>query len=145
MCKGNRSERLKSHGGVQQRSALDDEMASRRFIETGKPILSLCTFVRLSRMCLYYLRSASLQVLATTYRHQRLPTSCNPSPTPSSSILYQRVRHLQPNQPPNTESFTMFLAGRNPQEFHFVCQGNYMPEFYTRVRPSFTEPCKYPM
>lgn len=65
MCKGNRSERLKSHGGVQQRSALDDEMASRRFIETGKPILSLCTFVRLSRMCLYYLRSASLQALAT--------------------------------------------------------------------------------
>lgn len=140
MCKGNRSERLKSHGGVQQRSALDDEMASRRFIETGKPILSL----HLRSPFAYVPILPSIRISASS-GHQRLPTSCNPSPTPSSSTLYQRVRHLQPNQPPNTESFTMFPAGRNPQEFHFVCQGNYMPEFYTRVRLSFTEPCKYSM
>lgn len=36
---------------------------------------SLCTFVRLSPMCLYYLRSASLQALATLRRR-------HPSPLP---------------------------------------------------------------
>ncbi|KZC12709.1 hypothetical protein WN55_04803 [Dufourea novaeangliae] len=77
-------------------------MASRRFIETGKPILSV---------------------------HLRSPSAYVPI-LPSIRISASPGQPLQ--APPLTQ------VGRNPQEFHFVCQANYTPEFYIRVRPSFT-------
>lgn len=112
---------------------------------------SLYTFVRLSPMCLYYLRSASLQALTTLRgRHPSPP----PSPLPpilrqptspparlhSSSTLYtRRVRCLLCFRTWSRQTVQgMFLAGGNPLEFHFVCQANYTPGFYIRGCRYFT-------
>lgn len=76
--KRKRSKRLKSHGGVEQRSALEDEMASPPLYRNGEenqssPSLSLS----LAYMRLHYLRSASLQALAN------LP----PRPPPCTNVF----------------------------------------------------------
>lgn len=83
--KRKRWKRLKSHGGVEQRSALEDEMASPPLYRNGEENQSspsLC-----SRICAYI-----------TFD----PHLCKPWPTspPSTSALYQRVRHLlEPSHP----------------------------------------------
>lgn len=71
-------------------------------------------------MRLHYLRSASL---AGPYslRPNLPPTSNLPVPTCSPSLLES------PSPPP----LPVFQPDRNPQEFHFVCQPNYTPQFYT--------------
>lgn len=112
--KRKRSKRLKSHGGVEQRSALEDEMASPPLYRNGEenqssPSLSLS------------------RVYAPTLPSIRISASPG-QPPPSTSALYQRVRHLlEPSHPPRSRP----LCSRNPQEFHFVCQPNYTPQFYT--------------
>lgn len=74
-------------------------------------------------MRLHYLRSASLRALAGPYslRPNLPPTSNLPVPTCSPSLLES------PSPPP----LPVFQPDRNPQEFHFVCQPNYTPQFYT--------------
>lgn len=100
----------------------------RRFIETaGKtnPLSSLSLHLRspFAYMRLHYLRSASLRALAGPYslRPNLPPTSNLPVPTCSPSLLES------PSPPP----LPVFQPDRNPQEFHFVCQPNYTPQFYT--------------
>lgn len=100
----------------------------RRFIETaGKtnPLSSLSLHLRspFAYMRLHYLRSASLRALASPYslRPNLPPTSNLPVPTCSPSLLES------PSPPP----LPVFQPDRNPQEFHFVCQPNYTPQFYT--------------
>lgn len=94
---------------------------------------SLCTFVRLSPMCLYYLRSASLQALATLRRR-------HPPPLPANSLPHTSIRPRLSKldvfgtssvpEPDPAKLCSMFAAGGSPQEFHFVCEANYTPGFY---------------
>lgn len=93
--------------------------------ENQSSLLSLSLHLRspFAYMRLHYLRSASLRALAGPYslRPNLPPTSNLPVPTCSPSLLES------PSPPP----LPVFQPDRNPQEFHFVCQPNYTPQFYT--------------
>lgn len=104
---------------------------------------SLCTFIRLSPMCLYYLRSASLQALATLRRRHPPPLPPPANPLPHTSIR-PRLSKLDVfgtssvPEPDPAKLCSMFAAGGSPQEFHFVCKANYTPGFYIRGCRYFT-------
>lgn len=121
-----------------------------RLAETGKPILSLRTFVRLSPMRLYYLRSASLQALATLRKQHPLPP-----PPPLPPILRQPTLFLflqasirprpftsdvfgtsSASKPDPAKAWSVFVTGGHPQEFHFVCAR-------LIIRRPFTSGCRY--
>lgn len=111
--KRKRWKRLKSHGGVEQRSALEDEMASPPLYRNGEENQSspsLC-----SRICAYI-----------TFD----PHLCKPWPT-SPPLDLRPVPTCSPSPRTEPPSSSRPLCSRNPQEFHFVCQPNYTPQFYT--------------
>lgn len=69
-----------------------------------------------------------------------LRRSLRPTPDlPSTSNLpVPNVFAISPPSPPSSRSPCSQSDHRNPQEFHFVCQPNYTPQFYTFPRvPSF--------
>lgn len=121
----------------------------RRFIETaGKtnplssPSLSLCTFARLSRICAYITFDPHLcepwPAPTPTLRRSLRPIPDLPS---TSNLPVPNVFAISPPSPPSSRSPCSQPDHRNPQEFHFVCQPNYTPQFYTFPRvPSFFPP-----
>lgn len=119
-----------------------------RLAETGKPILSL----HLRSPFAYVPILPSIRISASP-RHppQAAPAaaaSVTTDPPPANPLPHTSIRS-RPSKPdvfstssvPEPDSAklcSMFAAGGSLQEFHFVCEANYMPGFYIRDCRYFT-------
>lgn len=93
----------------------------RRFIETARKTNPL---------------PLSARVYAPTLPSIRISASPGQPPPP---LDLRPVPTCSPSPRTEPPSSSRPLCSRNPQEFHFVCQPNYTPQFYI-LRPSYASP-----